>query len=70
MTIDEIQEVMLRLRELIGNKHGAQQRLANQLDIPKQRLSEYLKGQREPTLQAWLKIKELLRRRRKKTSSD
>jgi DNA-binding XRE family transcriptional regulator len=65
MPDDEIEQAMNRLREIAGKEYGGQQRLAEELDLPKQRISEYLKGQREPSLRAWLKIKEFLRKRRK-----
>jgi plasmid maintenance system antidote protein VapI len=72
MNKDDIQKAidqsLEKLKTWIASEYGRMTKLAAELEVPKQRVSDWIKGKRKPTLEAWLKIQEFLKKQSRKKS--
>jgi transcriptional regulator with XRE-family HTH domain len=63
---EEIGKVLKELDRYCKEKRGRGRRVAEKLGISEQLLSNWLHGHKVPTLKGWLRIKELLKKARRK----
>jgi hypothetical protein len=62
----EIQKKIDELKEWIGPEYGRQSELAAALDVPRQRVNDWVHGKRFPNLEQWLKIQEFLKKQKRR----
>jgi hypothetical protein len=55
-----VDDAIEKLKTWSNDEYGKIAKLAKELEVPKQRVSDWFRGARQPTLEAWLKIQEFL----------
>jgi transcriptional regulator with XRE-family HTH domain len=62
MASEAAQNLMKRLREVVGKERGSQSELARKLGVPRQRLNDWLNLKSTPRLDDGLKIQAFLQK--------
>jgi DNA-binding XRE family transcriptional regulator len=66
VTEKEIDDLINELKTWAGEKDISQSDIARMLGVTRQRVNDWFIGKAKPNLEAWLKIKEFLRKNRRR----
>ena len=62
MAPSEVEKLIGELRAWVDAEYGRRADLARELDVPRQRITDWLSGRKAPTLEQGLRLADILRR--------